>query len=96
MPSFRAIQRFGKEWINWNSGNAQLFARYANVRQIFSGFIDGYVVAIDRTANPHGVNVVIGYNDGIMRAQFSFGDQPRNNFRGQKMSGHAQIRLYAL
>ena len=93
---FRERQRRGEERVDGDARHAQFFSRHANVRQIFRGLLDGQVVAIHGAAEPHGVDVVIRDHDGAARAQFFLGDEPGDDFRGQEVRGHAEIRLDAL
>jgi hypothetical protein len=73
-----------------------LLARDSDARQIFGGFVDSHIITVDRAAKPHGMHVVISDHDGVVCMQFSFGNQPGDDFRRQKMSGHAEIRLHTL
>jgi hypothetical protein len=86
----------GKERVDGNSGDANDFKGNADAGQILGRFGDRDVVPIDGAAEPHGVDVVIGDDDGVACAQFLFGDEPGNDFRGQKVRGDAEVGLDAL
>jgi len=85
-----------KERINGDSSNANDFAGDADACEIFGSFGYCHVVAIYGAAEPHGVDVIVGDNDSVACAQFLFGDEPRDNFRRQEMSGDADVGLDAL
>ena len=93
LPRFGSGQGNGKKRVNGNSCYAQFFPRHADVRQVFRRFLDRHVVAIHRAAQPHGVDVIVGDHDGVMRREFFLGDQPSDNFRRQEVRRHAKIRL---
>src|SRR6266566_3847769 len=67
LSGLESIQWRAEQRINRNSRDAQFFTRDADARQIFGGFLDGKVVAVHRTAEPHRMNVVVGHNDGVAR-----------------------------
>ncbi len=85
-----------KERVDGDSSDANDFARDADAGEIFGSFRYCYVVAIYGAAEPHGVDVVVGDDDGVASAQFLFRDEPRDNFGGQEMSCDAEVGLNAL
>ncbi len=85
-----------EEWVDGDSSDTNDFARDADAGEIFGSFRYCHVVAIYGTAEPHGVDVVVGDDDGVASAQFLFGDEPRDDFGRQEMSGDAEVGLNAL
>lgn len=96
LSSSTLFERDGKERVNGNSGDAENIAWDADSGEIFGGFWNRHVIAVHGAAEPHGVDVVIGDDDGVVRLQFFLGAQPGNDFAGKKMRGDAKVGLDAL
>jgi len=94
--NFGAIDRGSEERVDRNSGNADDFTRDTDLRKVFRGFVERDVKAVNRLAEPHGMNIVVGDDDGVARDEFLLGAEPGDDFGREKMGGNAKIGLDAL
>ena len=56
-------------------------------------FVDGHEVAMEDAREPHGVAVEVGDNDGVVRVEFPFRDEMRDDASGHEMRAGGDLRV---